>query len=70
MFIVKLFLTEKSENDMAPLGDNGINKFIYRIYIILKLRIIDFFFTNVNMNTFQKTVPVNIRSYLFSCIGS
>ena len=44
MFIVKLFLTEKSENDMAPLGYNGINKFIYRIYIILKLITIDFFF--------------------------
>ena len=72
MFIVKLFFTEKSENDMVPLGDNGINKFVYRIYIILKLRTIDFFFffTNVNMNKFQKRVTVNIRSYLFSCVGS
>lgn len=26
MSIVKLFFTEKSENDMFPLGDNGINK--------------------------------------------
>ena len=42
MFIVKLFFTEKSENDMVPLGDNGINKFVYRVYIILKLTI-DFF---------------------------
>ena len=41
IFIVKLYFTEKSENDMFPLGDDGINKFIYRIYTILKLRTID-----------------------------
>ena len=63
MFIVKLFFTEKkSENDMFPLGDNGINKFIYRIYIILQLTIDSL--TNINMNTFQKRVTVNIRSYI------
>lgn len=57
-----VFHRKKSENDMFPLGDNGINKFIYRIYIILKLTIDSL--TNINMNTFQKRVTVNIRSYI------
>lgn len=57
-----VFSQKKIENDMFPLGDNGINKFIYRIYIILKLTIDSL--TNINMNTFQKRVTVNIRSYI------